>query len=219
MESPKLKIVTVVSSPFEENTYVAHIEGGDGCLVIDPGLEPAKIIELLAKQELTPLAILNTHGHSDHIGGNAALKELWPDCPLVIGALDAPMLTDARRNLSADFGMPVTSPPADVTLEDGEFYTAAGVRLETRLIPGHTTGHVVYVYYDHDPPVVFVGDVIFAGSIGRSDFPGGNLQSLLDGIRAKLYTLPDETVLLSGHGPPTTVGREKRTNPFVRQNG
>jgi glyoxylase-like metal-dependent hydrolase (beta-lactamase superfamily II) len=219
VEPPRLKIVTVVSSPFEENTYIAHIEGGDGCLVIDPGLEPGKIIELLAKQELTPQAILNTHGHSDHIGGNTVLKGRWPDCPLVIGAGDAAMLTDARRNLSADFGMPVVSPPADVTLEDGEFYTAAGVRLETRLIPGHTPGHVVYVYHDHDPPLVFVGDVIFAGSIGRADFPGGDLDTLLDGIRARLYSLPDETVLLSGHGPPTTVGREKKTNPFVRADG
>lgn len=219
MEPPRLKIVTVVSSPFEENTYIAHIEGESGCLVVDPGLEPEKIIDLLVNQHLAPQAILNTHGHSDHIGGNTALKERWPDCPLVIGSGDAPMLTDAARNLSVNFGMPVVSPPADVTLADGEIYTAAGVRLEARLIPGHSPGHVVYVYHDHDPPVVFVGDVIFAGSIGRSDFPGGDLQSLLDGIRARLYTLPDETVLLSGHGPPTTVGREKKTNPFVRGEG
>lgn len=219
METPKLKILTVVSSPFEENTYVAHVDGGDGCFVIDPGLEPQKIIDLLVKEGLTPRAILNTHGHSDHIGGNTVLKERWPDCPLVIGVGDAPMLTDARRNLSADFGMPVVSPAADVTLDDGEVYTAAGMRLETQLIPGHTPGHVVYVYHDHDPPLAFVGDVIFAGSIGRTDFPGGDLQTLLDGIRGKLYCLPDETVLLSGHGPPTTVRREKSTNPFVRAEG
>jgi len=124
-------------------------------------------------------------------------------------------LTDAILNLSAAFGMGITSPPADVTLRDGDTYSAAGFDLEAREIPGHSRGHVIYLWMGQDPPIAFVGDVIFAGSIGRTDFPDGDFRQLIDGIRQKLFTLPDETILLSGHGPETTVGREKRTNPFV----
>lgn len=215
MNPPQIELATVVSTPFEENTYITHMAGSKECLIVDPGLEPEKIITHLDAQGLVPAAILNTHGHSDHIGGNGALKERWPDCPLVIGELEAEMLTDARRNLSADFGMPITSPPADVTVAHGETYSAAGFQLAVRHIPGHSPGHVVYIHESHDPPLAFVGDVIFAGSIGRTDFPGGSLQQLLDGIREKLYDLPNDTVLFSGHGPPTTVGEEKKTNPFT----
>ncbi|MHC4405272.1 MAG: MBL fold metallo-hydrolase [Planctomycetota bacterium] len=213
---PELQLATVVSSPFQENAYVAHLEGSKECLVVDPGLEPERILAYLDEHGLTPAAILNTHGHSDHIGGNAALKERWPECPLVIGRGDAAKLTDAALNLSASVGLELVSPPADVTVGDAETYQAAGLDLQVREIPGHTTGHVVYLWMDHDPPVAFVGDVIFAGSIGRTDFPGGNLDTLLSGIREKLFCLPEATVLLSGHGPPTTVGQEKRTNPFAR---
>ena len=215
MNSSELQLASIVSAAFEENAYVAQLEGRKDCLVIDPGLEPENILSYLEAQELEPAAILNTHGHIDHIGGNASLKERWPDCPLVIGHGDAAKLTDASLNLSGDVGMALTSPPADVTLRDGDTYSAAGFDLQVREIPGHTTGHVVYLWMEHDPPLVFVGDVIFAQSIGRSDFPGGDFNQLRDGIHQKLFTLPDETVLLSGHGPQTTVGREKQSNPFV----
>jgi len=219
LNRPKIQLAAVVSVAFQENAYVAQLEGREDCLVIDPGLEPGKIIAHLDERGLEPGAILNTHGHSDHIGGNAALKHRWPDCPLVIGHGDAPKLTDASLNLSADFGLPITSPPADVTVNEGDTYSAAGFDLQVREIPGHTSGHVVYLWMDHDPAIVFVGDVIFAGSIGRTDFPDGNGQQLADGIHQKLFTLPDETILLSGHGPETTVGREKRGNPFVGLGG
>jgi hydroxyacylglutathione hydrolase len=212
---PKLVLATIVSSPFEENTYVARIEGRNDCLVIDPGLEPWKIVEHLESARLEPAAILNTHGHSDHIGGNAVLKQRWPHCPLVIGRDEAAKLTDARLNLSAMFGIPIVSPPADVTVDDGEVYAAAGFRLVVRAIPGHSIGHVVYVWEDNDPPVVFVGDVIFAGSVGRTDFPDGDFEQLASGIHAKLFGLPKETLLLPGHGPATTVGEEQQSNPYV----
>lgn len=215
MNRPKIQLAVVVSMAFEENAYVARLEGRTDCLVIDPGLEPGKILAHLDKRGLEPGAILNTHGHGDHIGGNAALKHRWPDCPLVIGHGDAPKLTDANLNLSNDFGLGITSPPADVTVKEGDTYSAAGFDLQVREIPGHSSGHVVYLWLDHDPAIVFVGDVIFAGSIGRTDFPGGSFDQLADGIHQKLFTLPDETILLAGHGPETTVGREKRTNPFV----
>lgn len=215
MSQSEIQIATIVSVLFQENTYIAHFEGREDCLVIDPGLEPGKILAYLDEHGLMPAAILNTHGHGDHMGGNAALKDRWGECPLVIGAREADKLTDAKLNLSAAFGLPVVSPPAEVTVADGETYSAAGLDLEVREIPGHSTGHVVYLWGDHDPPIAFVGDVIFAGSIGRTDFPDGDFRQLADGIHQKLFTLPDETVLLSGHGPETTVGREKRTNPFV----
>ncbi len=126
------------------------------------------------------------------------------------------MLTDAKLNLSAAFGMPVISPPADQTLSEGDRYTAAGIELEVFEIPGHSPGHVVFIYKGMTPLQVFGGDVLFAGSIGRFDFPDGSFDILANTIRTQLYTLPDDTIVLSGHGPPTTVGEEKRTNPYVR---
>lgn len=215
MSPSPIRITAVVSVPFEENTYVAQLEGRSDCLVVDPGLEPQKILEFLDSQQLVPAAILNTHGHSDHIGGNARLKSRWPDCPLVIGSADAAKLTDPKLNLSATFGGRLISPPADVTVDDGQTYSAAGFDLKVLAIPGHSAGHVVYLWEDHHPPVAFVGDVIFAGGIGRTDFPDGSFSQLKAGIHAKLFTLPDETQLLCGHGEPTTVGEEKRHNPFV----
>ena len=133
----------------------------------------------------------------------------------MIGAADAGKLTDPWQNLSASFGVPLVSPAADVTVKDDDTYEAAGFELQVRAIPGHTAGHVVYLWEGVEPPMVFVGDVIFAGSIGRTDFPDGDPRQLVLGIRSKLFTLPDETILLPGHGPATTVGEEKRSNPFV----
>ena len=215
MKSAGLRVLTVVSSAFEENCYIAHLDSRGDCLVIDPGLEPERILRELERRKLTPAAILNTHGHADHIAGNATLKHRWPDSLLVIGAGDAPKLTDPMLNLSATFGMDLVSPPADKTVTDGEVFSAAGLELEVLAIPGHSAGQVVFLCRGNDPPVAFVGDVIFAGSIGRTDFPDGDYDALVRGIRSRLFALPEETLLLSGHGPATTVAREKRSNPFV----
>ena len=215
MKESDFDLTRIVSAGFDENAFVARLKDRDDCLVFDPGLEPEKILKHLEQHALRPAAILNTHGHSDHIGGNGAIKARWPDCPLVIGAGDAPKLTDPELNLSAAFGLELRSPPADTTVEDGQVYSAAGFSLHVLAIPGHSVGHVAFLWKDHDPQVVFVGDVIFAGSIGRTDFPDGDFDQLAAGIHQKLFTLPESTILLPGHGPPTTVGQEKRTNPFV----
>ncbi len=212
--SEPLQIQTVVSMPFEENTYVVWRTGSKDALVIDPGLEPELILQCLEQHGLRVAGILNTHGHADHIAGNAAMKQAFPEAPLLIGVNDAHMLLDARANLSAGYGLELVSPPADRTLVEGDRVTLAGIELEVREVPGHSVGHVVLVYHGK-PAVVFGGDVLFRGSIGRSDFPGGSFQRLEAGIRAKLYTLPDDTVVYPGHGPVTTTGHEKRTNPFV----
>jgi glyoxylase-like metal-dependent hydrolase (beta-lactamase superfamily II) len=205
----------VESLPFGENTYIASLEGRDDCIVIDPGFEPEAIVDYLAEHSLTPAAIVCTHGHSDHIAGNAAMKQRWPACPLVIGHGDAPKLTDAQLNLSAPFGLRVVSPPADRTLREGERFAAAGVELDVYETPGHSVGHIVLVCKQSQPWRVFGGDVLFAGGIGRTDFPDGSFDALRSAIHEKLFTLPDDSIVLPGHGPETTIGREKRTNPFV----
>ena len=209
-----VQVRTLVSLPFEENTYVVWRAGGSDALVIDPGLDPESILDCLRDEGLRPAAILNTHGHADHIAGNAALKEEYPDAPLVIGANETRLLTDADANLSAPFGLALTSPPADRTVREGDIVEAAGVRLEVRDVPGHSPGHVVFVHRGK-PCLEFGGDVLFRGGIGRFDFPGGDGLLLLEGIRGKLFTLPPDTVVYPGHGPVTTVAHEKATNPFL----
>lgn len=215
MPSSGLRLATITTEAFQQNGYVASLEGRDDCIVIDPGLEPERILAHLDREGLVPAAILNTHGHCDHIAGNAALKERWPACLLVIGTREVPKLSDPAANLSAMFGARLVSPPADVTVNDGDVFSAAGFDLTVYEIPGHSVGHVVYVWKNHAPQVAFVGDVIMAGSVGRTDFPDGDFRQLTEGIHAKLFNLPDGTLLYSGHGPPTTVGEEKRDNPFV----
>jgi glyoxylase-like metal-dependent hydrolase (beta-lactamase superfamily II) len=206
---------TLVSMPFAENTYVVWRPGRSDALVIDPGLEPEQILGFLGEQGLTPAAILNTHGHADHIGGNEALKGRFPEAPLLIGVHEEHLLSDPEANLSAPFGMPITSPPADRLLNEGDVIEYAGLPLEVLEIPGHSPGHVVFVHRA-EPVVVFGGDVLFREGIGRTDFPGGSHRLLLDGIRKKLYPLSADTVVYPGHGPATTVGHERENNPFVR---
>jgi len=210
-----LKIGRIVSAPFDENTYIAHLTGRNDCVVFDPGFEPGAILAYLDQHSLTPAAIVCTHGHSDHIAGNQTLKNRWPACPLVIGERDAEKLTDANLNLSAPFGVELISPPADRLLREGEKFEAAGLQFEILEAPGHSIGHIVLVCRHAEPWYVFGGDVLFAGSVGRTDFPDGNFDDLRNAIHNKLFTLPEETIVLPGHGPETTMGREKRSNPFV----
>jgi len=211
-----LEIRTVVSAPFGENSYIVWQPDSRECVVFDPGLEPETLLQILAEERLELVAILNTHGHADHIAGNAALKEAFPRAKLYIGHADAVMLTDAHANLSADFGFPLVSPAADVFLHEGDTVQAAGLNWQVLEIPGHTPGHVVYLCRDVTPWCLWGGDVLFRGSIGRFDFPGGNGRLLIQGIRQKLFSLPDNTVIYPGHGPVTTIGHEKRTNPYLR---
>lgn len=213
-----LNVLSIVSVPFEENSYIAYLSDRSDCIVFDPGLEPGKIFAELENRKLTPAAILCTHGHSDHIAGNAAMKQRSPEVPLVIGAGDEPKLSDPVANLSAGFGIELISPPADRTVREGDVIEYAGIRLKVLETPGHSSGHVVFAAEDAAPTHLFSGDVLFAGSVGRTDFPGCSFSVLKQSIDEKLFPYADDTIVLPGHGPTTTIGAEKQTNPFVGQN-
>ncbi len=209
-----MHIEQIESEPFAENSYLAWADGSPTAVVFDPGFDPDAILKRLQHHRLSLAAILLTHGHVDHIAGVGAMKQAFPDAPVLIGVGDAPMLTDSALNLSGKWGFNIVSPPADRLLTESEMVAFAGLTFEVREIPGHSPGHVVFV--EHSAGVVFGGDVLFSGSVGRTDFPGGSFEQLKSGIHAKLFPLPDATRVLPGHGPSTTIGHEKRTNPYVR---
>lgn len=209
------EVARVESAPFGQHSYICRRAGGTDCVVVDPGFEPDAIVACIAERGLVPRAILLTHGHSDHIAGNAALRRHWTDLPIMIGRGDAAKLVDPVANLSAPFGLALVSPPADRLLDDGETVEVAGCTLGVREVPGHSAGHVVFLLGGTAPAVVFGGDVLFRESVGRTDFPDGDAAGLAAAIRRTLYRLPDDTVVLPGHGDPTTVGHERRHNPFV----
>jgi hydroxyacylglutathione hydrolase len=207
-------IETVESAPFAQNAYLLWRPGEPQALVFDPGFDTWSLRKWLEKRGLGLAAILNTHGHADHIAGNRPMKDAFPEAPLSVGRNEAFLLRDPEANLSAPFGQPLVSPEPDRLLADGERIKLAGFEFEVREIPGHSPGSVVFLCDEFDPHFVIGGDVLFSGSVGRTDL-GGDFGQLARGIHAKLFTLPDSTVIYPGHGPPTTIGTEKRSNPFV----
>ena len=213
-----LQIHCIVSEPFAENSYILWHHGRTDAVVIDAGFEPEPILAFLAERGLSLAAIINTHGHVDHIAGNADMKRAFPDAPILVGERDAILLVDSVVNMSAAFGMPVTSPPADRLLHEGDRLDFAGLDMDVFDVPGHSPGHVVYLIRETKPFTIIGGDVLFRGSVGRTDFPGGSMSVLKSNIERVLWPLPDDTVVYPGHGPVTTIGHEKRTNPYVGTN-
>ncbi len=211
-------IEAIESAPFAQITYIARLEGSTEAIVVDPGFDVPSIREYVERHGLSVVAILNTHGHVDHIAGNRAMKDAYPLAPLIIGANETHLLSDPEANMSSAFGLPITSPAADRTVAEGETFEVAGFSFEVREIPGHSPGSVVFICDGVEPAFAFVGDVLFAGSVGRTDL-GGNTEQLLSGIRAKLWNLPDGMLVLPGHGPTTSIGVEKRTNPYAGVRG
>ena len=217
MSESDIKVDVVESVSFAENCYVVYRDGAKTSVIIDPGLNPELIIDFLASNDLTPEAILITHGHADHIGGIPAIKGKFPECRVLICKEEEDKLGNPETNLTAMFGLGATFGAADGTFVDGDSVEVAGLTFDVHAVPGHSSGHVIFVLQGAKPPIAFVGDVIFAGSVGRTDFPDGDHATLMNGIRNRIYTLPDDTVLAPGHGPTTSVAREKKTNPFVRE--
>jgi len=215
MEFSAIVVRPVLSAPFQEVGYVVHRNNETDCVVIDPGLEPENFLSLFKREKLNPVALLITHGHGDHIGGVSAIREEWASAKIYVGALDSEKLTDSHQNLSASFGFSMTTPVADVLLQEGDTLELAGMAIEVRHVPGHSQGHVIYRIPTEPKEMLFVGDVIFQGSIGRNDFPDSDPKIQIPMIQSKILTLPDNTLIYPGHGSPTTVGTERRSNPYL----
>lgn len=204
-------IKTLSVGPIQANCFILGCEATGIGAVIDPGDDADRILAEVGKADLTIEHIINTHGHFDHVGGNRRLKDTT-GADLLIHAQDAPMLAQLDRMAGA-FGIRAENSPApDRLLTDGDRIAVGQLQLEVLHTPGHTPGGISL----HVDGCVFVGDTLFQGSIGRTDFPGGDFDTLLNSIRTKLFALDDATTVYTGHGPQTTIGTEKRTNPFAR---
>ncbi len=197
------------------NCYLVACEETLDALVIDPGFnnEGSKVLNEVARRNLRVKYIVNTHGHVDHISGNARVKEAT-GARIAVHHADAEMLREPLKNLSTPFlGLTVVSPPPDLTLQDGGKIKVGFLEFEVVHTPGHTPGSISL--YCRDEKVVFTGDTLFAGSIGRTDLPGASHERLIRSIREKLLIMPDDTVVYPGHGDRTTIGRERMWNPFI----
>jgi len=199
---------------FQANCYIVFDDDGR-CVVIDPGGEPERIISTLQRKELAPRYVVNTHAHIDHIRGNAELLAEFPDSELACGRSAAGRLTSSLANLSAVFLRPFESPEATVILNDGDVLEAGGVALKTLETPGHSPGSICLLAEGLEGPL-FSGDTLFQSGVGRTDLPGGDMDALVESIRNRLYALPETVVVHPGHGPSTTIGQERASNPFVR---
>ena len=209
-----MKADRLVLGAFETNCYILG-ESADATdsLIIDTGLDPREPARFLLERQLNAVALVLTHGHADHIAGVAELRKNFPNIKVCIHRFDAEMLTGDQDNLSMLAGGTFRADPADCIIAEGDVIEHAAIRLEVIHTPGHTPGGICL--YCGQEGIVFVGDTLFAGSVGRTDFPAGSMKQLLKSIKEKLLVLPDETIVYPGHGPPTTIAEEKTHNPFV----
>ena len=200
--------------PFQENTYVLRADGSERAIVIDPGDNGEQLLEAIGKLGATVEAILITHTDVDHVGAVAPLAKAT-GAPVYCPKLEVDRLADIMGHVPIDGIGPYEGYDADETVEGGETLDLAGLRIEVVATPGHTEGHVTYVFPDEG--VIASGDVLFQGSVGRTDRPNGDHQTLLDSIATLLERCPDDTIVLPGHSGTTTLGREKATNPFLAE--
>jgi glyoxylase-like metal-dependent hydrolase (beta-lactamase superfamily II) len=210
-----IEIITFTLGPVETNTYLAADSQKGEAIVIDPAWDGEEIALAAARRGWQIRQIWLTHAHFDHLAGAAGLVEhVQPQPPVGLHADDLPLWS--LRGGAELFGFHIDPGPyPQIKLEAGQKLEVGEVKFEVRHAPGHTPGHVIF--YAKEEGVVFCGDVIFAGGIGRTDLPGGDFRQLMESIRSQVLSLPDETRLLSGHGPETTVGEERRYNPFLTE--
>jgi glyoxylase-like metal-dependent hydrolase (beta-lactamase superfamily II) len=201
--------------PFQARAVILACEQTGAALVVDPGFEPEAVLAELGRERLEPTAIVLTHAHLDHAWGVAALRDAYPGTPVLLHADDLPLY----RNLAGQakmFGCPAPrAVPEDGLLADGQELDLGRLRVRVRHAPGHSPGHVVLIHEDPGQPTAVVGDVLFAGSVGRTDLWGGSFPQLERSIREVLYSLPGHTRVVPGHGPDTTIAAEMARNPFV----
>ena len=207
---------------FGTNCYAVATGPNAECVVVDPGMEAVEPLgRMLAEDGLKPVAVVLTHGHLDHTFSVLPVCDGY-DIPAYLHPADSGMLSDPLRwhgpALAPLIGQVALPDPAEVLpLDDGAALSLAGVELTVRHAPGHTQGPVVFSLDLDDAPALLAGDVLFAGSVGRVDLPGGSWESMLGSLRDVVLPLDDETVVLPGHGPATTIGRERATNPYLAE--
>jgi hydroxyacylglutathione hydrolase len=207
-----MKIYRVVVGPIQENCYIIKNEDTQEGIIVDPGDEGLKIMKVVKDAGIKKVtAIFITHGHGDHISALDEVKKMT-GAKVYMSREDAPMLHVWNSSLSFSLDRDKTFDPPDIYFEDGQTVTEAGMTFRVAATPGHTRGGVCLI----GDGVVFCGDTIFLESIGRTDLPGGSYDDILNSIKNKLLTLPDDYKLLPGHGPDTTVGWERRRNPFLQ---
>ena len=210
------------AGPFGTNCYAVASGPGAECVVVDPGMEAVEPLgEMLAADGLKPVAVVLTHGHLDHTFSVLPVCDGY-DIPAYLHPADSGMLSDPLRwhgpALAPLIGQVELPDPADVrSLDDGATLSLAGVELTVRHAPGHTLGSVVFTLDLDEGPGLLAGDVLFAGSVGRVDLPGGSWESMLGSLRDVVLPLDDATAVLPGHGPATTIGRERATNPYLAE--
>jgi len=205
-----MKYKEVVVGALETNCYLVYCEETLQCAVVDPGAEPERIFLEIAEAELKPVVIINTHGHVDHIGANRDMKDHF-GVPLYIHAADSPMLGKIQQLELSLFLGAKNSPPADYLMSDGEEIKIGNSVLRVLHTPGHSPGSVSLL----GDGFLLSGDTLFFEGVGRTDLPGGSQKQLEQSLREKVMTLPDETVILPGHGPLTSVGQERVNNTFI----
>lgn len=201
------------------NAYVIHRRGhapNDPCWIVDAGYQPGPMIDYLKRHCLSPEQVILTHGHLDHIGGLSELRQIWPEIPILIHRAEKDFLTDPMLNLSAMLDEETIAPPATGLIEHGQKLTLLDWVFDVRHTPGHSPGGITLYQLDHE--LAIVGDTLFAAGIGRYDFPASDGHALMKSIRQQIMTLPDETRVLPGHGPETTVGQERQSNPYLQPN-
>ncbi|HYA88030.1 MAG TPA: MBL fold metallo-hydrolase [Nitrospirota bacterium] len=205
-------LMRLVVGPLQVNCFILADEKTLDAVVIDPGDDAEDILKIIRDKRLKVRYVVDTHAHFDHVGANKAIKDAT-GALLLLHEADAAALASVSKQSSA-FGMvTVSSPPADKYVKHGDVITAGEVALKVLHTPGHTPGGISLL----EQGMVFTGDALFAGSIGRTDFPGGDLTTLLRSIKTNLMTLPDDTKVFSGHGPASTIGDERRDNPFLNE--